>query len=47
MGRRTSRDGVLLLIVEANYHVFYRVLDAREEVRILRIRDARRRPLGS
>lgn len=46
MGRRTSREGVLLLIIEARYHVFYRVIEDREEIRILRVRDARRKPLG-
>jgi toxin ParE1/3/4 len=47
MGRRTNRQRVFLLVVEANYHVVYRVMAAQDEVRILRIRDARRRPLRS
>ena len=46
MGRRTSREGVYLMVVETYYHVFYRVLATRSEVRILRVRDGRRQPLG-
>ena len=45
MGRRTSRAGVYLLIVGTYYQVFYRILPTKDEVRILRVRDGRRRPL--
>jgi plasmid stabilization system protein ParE len=46
MGRRTSREGVHMLVVETYYQVFYRVLATRNEVRVLRVRDGRRRALG-
>src|SRR5437867_12814705 len=45
LGRQTSREGVYVIVTETYYQVFYRVYAARNEVRILRVRDGRRRPL--
>jgi toxin ParE1/3/4 len=46
IGRLTSRPGVYFLIVETYYQVFYRIIPAKDEVRILRVRDGRRKPFG-
>jgi toxin ParE1/3/4 len=45
LARQTSREGVYVIVAETYYQVFYRVYAARNEVRIPRVRDGRRRPL--
>jgi toxin ParE1/3/4 len=47
MGRMTDQPGVRVLpVVRYPYLIFYTVVDESDEVRILRIRHGRRRPLA-
>jgi addiction module RelE/StbE family toxin len=46
IGRPTSKEGVRILSVgRYPYLVFYRVLEEKDEIRILRVRHTARRPL--
>jgi toxin ParE1/3/4 len=46
MGRPTSQEGVRILSVPRYpYVVFYRVLYEKDEIRVIRVRHAARRPL--
>src|SRR5688572_23496758 len=46
MGRSTGRPGVRVIGVPGYpYLIFYRILESRDELRILRVRHSARRPL--